>query len=456
MAALSNGKLLLSLWFVFSLFYHVPVGVQVPDDIVSIEVYIADRNLAPTDGTLILTLWFNFNIYQWAIAKPERNTQITATSSQISSLWIGSYCSTNALPEAKIMLELAHTDPLEIESITIATSSGASYCIEGICRTELKYEEITGGTYWAHGDDANCPSTDYSFHYEAIVLSKKTTNDHFGPYKQIIYLDLSSPNTCTQAAEWRDATNPDVIPQLFTCDPTTQPSYNPSVYSTEPSHNPSAHPTDQPSKTPSEFPSKYPSQFPSKYPSQSPSKYPSLAPSNDLSMNPSHSKSTVNVYSSTNGTKSNTNSMDETIFIMIVVSIIMVIVLVVFVICIWRVYHNEQRKHVQGEAAVNNNNNKSIDEDDIMEDEEDSIDSLYVNKHANQETTTGCTVDGSNQGSTQVRLRTTGLRTRGANDKVLHPYDEGESNVDARYAHEGGIDVDQGVTKQTRTPLDNV
>eukprot|EP01083_Nonionella_stella_P039137 106446_1 len=99
-----------------------------------------------------------------------------------------------------------------------------------------------------------------------------------------------------------------------------------------------------------------------------------------------------------------------------------------------------QEEAQQGAAVVNNNNNipNNVIEDERMDNEEYSIDSLYVNKHANHEATTTHTGDGRNQVRSMRNSLKRDLETSGANDKVLDAIEEkAEDKVEMGYTHEG-------------------
>eukprot|EP01083_Nonionella_stella_P303461 1050642_1 len=206
-----------------------------------------------------------------------------------------------------------------------------------------------------------------------------------------------------------------------TADPSTQsPTVDPSTHpiTRTPTADPSTHPTEEPTDNPL---TQTPTVDPSTDPTEEPSFNPIIAAAESTdeprfidSQTTNTETPTEKEHASDRQSKENESSTD----ILLVVILIAIGAIVLVGCC----FYMEHRKHVQNnqkmvqkevqqDAAVVNNKN-IIDEDERMENVEDSIDSLYVNKHANQETTTGCTVDGSNQGSTQVRLRTTGLRTR--------------------------------------------
>eukprot|EP01083_Nonionella_stella_P021498 59594_1 len=152
-----------------------------------------------------------------------------------------------------------------------------------------------------------------------------------------------------------------------------------------------------------------------------------------------------------------------------VVSVFIIVVVSVPIICVClfrkkRARERETMKQVaMMKTAVNamnqraDNNaldNDDGDEDEIMDSEEDSTDSLYVNKHANEKETTTCRGDDRNQGSNQVQSMIHGV------SKVLDEIEgKGEDKVEMGYMDVkkkketmGSIETNTGIaTKQTHT-----
>eukprot|EP01083_Nonionella_stella_P221986 792542_1 len=212
---------------------------------------------------------------------------------------------------------------------------------------------------------------------------------------------------------------PVVVLGFSTSNPTSSLSSNPTTY---PTSNPTSSPTSPYPSNPTIFPtstslpSVHPTQ-PTRTPTSSPSDvqtpFPSVSSTTPPTVNPivlTTEKEETNDSDSTKPFKDNEPSNDFVVTAVILI-LIGAMALVGCGFCIWRrkrVQNNQkmvQKEMQQGAAMVNNNNisSKIIDEDERMENVEDSIDSLYVNKHGNHETTTRCTVDGSNQRSNGVQ-----------------------------------------------------
>eukprot|EP01083_Nonionella_stella_P106900 308948_1 len=119
------------------------------------------------------------------------------------------------------MLQNDHSDSVQIDTIKIQTASDLWYGID-ICRDTMLG---MGENYVFHGDNSLCTIGFYN--YEAIPIDNDP-ND-MGPYKQIIYFDLSTPNTYIKEASWADGTNPEVTPQTDSCEPTANPTLKPTV-----------------------------------------------------------------------------------------------------------------------------------------------------------------------------------------------------------------------------------
>eukprot|EP01083_Nonionella_stella_P308232 1086595_1 len=238
--------------------------------------------------------------------------------------------------------------------------------------------------------------------------------------------------------------NPTMQPTEATEQPTKQPSESPTQ------------PTKQPTKTPSEPPTKQPTESPTpptKQPTE-PTRTPTSLPSSADAPTPAPSTS-----STTASTVNTTEAMHDRVEgdnessadILLVVLIVVVLILIGAIGLVGCYFDIERRKRVQdnqtmvqkevqqGAAEVNNNNVSSdiTEEDERMDNEEDSIDSLYINKGDNQEQTTGTT-----GGQERDVLDSAGALETGQIEG------KGEDKVEMGYTHEGGTDMDESVVKR--------
>eukprot|EP01083_Nonionella_stella_P130368 395636_1 len=213
-----------------------------------------------------------------------------------------------------------------------------------------------------------------------------------------------------------------LCPNVWTATPTsnpTNPTAGPTMQPTIlPTNNPTIDPTSDPSNGPSSGPTIDPTR-PSVDPTRDPTIYPTFYPSNIPTFIPSSgdavaTNATYRIWSSNYTAVKDTNDRDPTqpakdnepsTDILLVVLIVVVLILIGAIGLVGCYFDIERRKRVQdnqtmvqkevqqGAAEVNNNNVPSdiIEEDERMDNEEDSIDSLYINKDDNQEQTTGTT-----------------------------------------------------------------
>eukprot|EP01083_Nonionella_stella_P190705 706256_1 len=75
------------------------------------------------------------------------------------------------------------------------------------------------------------------------------------------------------------------------------------------------------------------------------------------------------------------------------------LILIIAMAMVFVGYVCRRRKRTQNDQTMVSNNINSVEKekDERMDNEEESIDSLYVNKHVNEKETMACTGDGGNQ-----------------------------------------------------------
>eukprot|EP01083_Nonionella_stella_P130371 395645_1 len=159
-----------------------------------------------------------------------------------------------------------------------------------------------------------------------------------------------------------------------------------------------ATPTNNPTSDPTADPTIQPTIVPTNNPTIDPTSDPSNGPTIDVTVKGTNDKDP------TQPAKENEPSTDILLVVLIVVILILIGALVLVGCYFFYVYKKRhkrgqndqtmvQNEVQQGAAEVNNNNVSSdiTEEDERMDNEEDSIDSLYINKGDNQEQTTGTT-----------------------------------------------------------------
>eukprot|EP01083_Nonionella_stella_P053413 141291_1 len=188
--------------------------------------------------------------------------------------------------------------------------------------------------------------------------------------------------------------------QYITLPPTAAPTLSPTTASQSPSSNPFFIPRNSPTN--------YPTVAPSSNPTLSPTSDPTLPPSIHPTLVPTASPSNTHIITAmpsismdaTGSTNENESPIDIELMMVVAVGIL-IFIIAILLLLLGYCRHIERRKRVQKNKTMvqkglqqsvkmMNNNVPSdvIEEDERMDNEEDSIDSLYVNKDGNQEQAT--------------------------------------------------------------------
>eukprot|EP01084_Bolivina_argentea_P088063 158985_1 len=188
------------------------------NDVQSINVEIANISSA---NTATLTLWFNFTIYQYILSAISSDSVLRSTISAYKdtnptfTILGSSTCHPTKYhnkPEAKVLVENNDTNQLMINKIWFTLNDNTSFGWENICIPG------DGINHFMHRNKYqlphnNCAASHSNYKYLCIDHEP----DDCGPYKQIIYFDLSRPNQNISNAKWADGTN--IIPDIKPCDP---------------------------------------------------------------------------------------------------------------------------------------------------------------------------------------------------------------------------------------------
>eukprot|EP01083_Nonionella_stella_P006173 17949_1 len=125
-----------------------------------IRTTLSDKDGASSSGTITMTLWFKNTVYQYSFTNPAASEIFESYVQQSPMLTTISSSHCVNLEEVKVMIEIDDTtDAAMIDKISIHTVSGIWFGIDQICRVRIDNEP-----------------------------------DHFDPYKQIVYFDLTRPN----------------------------------------------------------------------------------------------------------------------------------------------------------------------------------------------------------------------------------------------------------------------
>eukprot|EP01083_Nonionella_stella_P232476 820029_1 len=338
---------------------------------------------------------------------PQPNTQYSLSSAEFTT--IGQSDCMDA-SDAKIMIERDGSNVVYIDWITFETYSGIWYRIDGYCadfQPEIDYylDPSYGYTDWIQ-EESGCP-LGYSHVY--FCVDNDVSSNGCAPAKQIWHFDVSSPNEYIFDSVWEDGTA--VVPQIITCNPSNEQTPSPTDH---PSNRPTASPSNDPSNEPTASP--IATHDPSTGPTASPNEPTSSRTDHPFAQptaSPTHS--TADTTNTNHGSTSTGNvSMDsalhdQNLYILSWIGIICVLLICAFILCfmVWKCHR--QLKEVQQDAAhiadsktndtdpgtqVTQTSTKDlmnvsnvlqgsvVDEDEQMDSEEDSVDSLYVNKHA--------------------------------------------------------------------------
>eukprot|EP01084_Bolivina_argentea_P148313 259331_1 len=365
-----------------------------------------------------------------------------------------------------------------IDWITFETYSGIWYGIDGYCAYEqehIDYYLDSSSSYqdWIQ-EDSECP-----LGYSKLHFCVDNDMIDCAPAKQIFYFDVSTPNEYIMDSAWEDGTA--VVPQIVTCNPSNGPTASPTEPTLSPT-DPSDGPTAAPSYDPSNGPTTSPTES-TRSPTDNPFAQPTSSPTQKQihavnAKTPSPTQSTAEATTTNHGSTS-TDSVDmdnsvhdtENITHSVMwpwIGVICALLIVFSIVCfgIWKSYRKlKDLQHVQdvGNMAKRDDakNMSVVDtsdekmppntstvhiEEEQMDEEEDSSESLYVNKHvtAGQDlTTTGETCQQMTHTKDMDLVSAVNALAKWSS-QVVNP----QGNINEEQ-HEGGTDMHEKKKEKT-------